>query len=298
MEAIKLKGKIASISYRSVDGWAVFSVRGQTCTGTLPSMCDIGHNVDCEGVWVNGKYGKQLKCKKIAPVAPETNSKSGVIQILSLLPGIGPKKAAAAVNSLGAKMAWKAALECPSCLGVSTIEKAEAIQKKAASLVSGYKASEFLLGAGLTENQANKIIAKYGIDGAITQVRTEPYKLIDDIDGFGFRIVDGIALKAGLTCDSEQRILACIVFCLNDSEKNGGHIWQYGNVLIKIITTELVESAMAQNKPAIKPEYNTIKKLIHRLGTAGKIVIEKNKIYSAGLLRCEKIILKALRSMV
>jgi len=302
MEIIKIKGKINKITYRNADNWAVFSVQAIpddiSCTGILPSMCDSGFSVECEGVWTQGKYGKQLKCKTVAPVAPDTNSKSGVISLLCLLPNIGKVKATAAVEELGPEMAWKMAQECPSYLGVTTVDKSLEIQEKAKGLVSNYKATTYLLGIGLTENQTNKIIKRYGINEAITQIQTDPYQLINDIDGFGFRIVDGISLKAGLKSDSEQRILACISFCLDDSEKNNGNIWIYGGALVKMVINELVDSAMVQNQPIKPPEYCTVKKLIQRLAAAKKVIIDKNKIYSANLFNCERIIYNAIKGEI
>lgn len=294
METIKKKGTINSISYRSVENWSVFSVGGMTCTGILPSMVDVGHEILCEGIWVDSKYGKQLKCSSVAPAEVDTNSENGVAQLLTLLPGIGKIKAKNAVKELGPELAWKAAQECPSYLGVSTVEKSLDVKGKALGLIGEYKATTYLLGIGLTENQTNKVIKKYGVDGAINQVRTEPYQLINDISGFGFRIVDGIALKAGLKSDCDQRVLACILFCLDDNEKNNGNVWFYGGKLVKIVIEELMESAMSQGKPVVTVEYSTVKKLIHQLAKAGRVFVDGKKVYSAELLRAEKVIYEAM----
>ena len=140
----------------------------------------------------------------------------------------------------------------------------------------------------MTENQANKIITRYGITKAVEQIRTEPYALINDINGFGFRIVDGIALKAGIKSDSEQRALACIIFCLDDNEKNQGNVWFYGKHLVKVVLTELEESAMAQGVPVKSLDYGTVKKLIYQLGKEGLVVIEGGKVFSKELLIAER----------
>jgi exodeoxyribonuclease V alpha subunit len=295
----KIKGTIKNIVFRNMDGWAVFNVMvkgaaATPCTGVLPSMVDINHVVICEGEYVKSKYGMQLKCDSIAPAPPDTKTDEGVIRLLTLLPGIGQSKAKSAVQELGADMAWLAAREHPSYLGISDYDKALKAKETAQGLISSYSATTFFLGIGLTENQANKIIAKYGADKAVVQVQTEPYALINDINGFGFRIVDGIALKAGLKSDSEQRALACILFCLDDNEKNQGNIWFYGKHLVKVVLTELEESAMSQGVPAKNLDYGKVRDLIYRLGSEGLVVINDGKVYSKELLMAERRIAKCL----
>ena len=293
-------GEITNISFRNIDGWAVFIIKDDNgertpCTGILPSMVDVKYFVTCEGEHIENKYGIQLKCSSVTPVPPDTGTDSGVIRLLTLLPGIGIKKATAAVEELGASMAWDTAKKHPSYLGITNYEKALKVQETAVSLMSSYKAITYLLGLGLTENQSNKIIKKYGVKKAIKQVSEEPYSLIDDIDGFGFRIVDGISLKAGIKSNSDQRILACILFCLNDSEKNQGHVWFYGKNLMKIVADELVESGMSQNVPVTDIDLNRIRQLIYQLGDSDKIVINKGKVFSKNLLNAERRILDAVR---
>lgn len=296
---IEVTGIIDNIAFRDTEGWAAFTIKidlilgNVSCTGILPCIVDIGHNVTCTGNFVTGKYGKQLKCSKVIPII-DCETDKGVERLLSLLPGIGLIKSRAAVKEFGAKLAWRSATEHPSVLGITNYDKALAAKETAKGLIHNYQAITFLLGIGLTENQSNKIIKRYGVQEAIKQVSTEPYLLINDISGFGFRIVDGIALKAGIKSDSEQRILACILFCLNDNEKNQGNIWFHGKKLINIVTTELTESAMAQNVVVTAPEHGIIKKNIYKLNANKQVVIDKNKIFSKKLLEAEKTIEKCL----
>jgi len=297
---IKITGEVKIITFRNVDGWAVFTIIDNdniqtSCTGTLPTMVDTGHVVTCEGSYCKTQYGRQLKCISVVPAPLNTDTDTGVIRLLTLLPGIGIKKAEGAVKELGWEMAWRAAQECPSYLGISNYKKALIAKDVALGLISSYKATTFLLGIGVTENQANKIIKKYGVENAIGQMQTEPYQLIENIDGFGFRIVDGIALKSGIRSDSDQRALACILFCLDDNEKNKGNIWFYGKNLCKIVINELVDSAMKQSFPASSPDYDQIRKLVYYLGKAGKVEINKGKVYSKSLLDAERKILECLK---
>lgn len=297
MATKEITGTINNITFRNSEGWAVFTVRTDeiyitSCTGVIPAIADIGHCVTCSGIWITNKYGRQLKCDKIQPVI-DTKSNKGVERLLMLLPGVGKVKAKAAVKELGATPAWKTALECPSYF-VSNYEKACEVREAAQTLIENYQAVTYLFGIGLTENQTNKIIKKYG-SKAIAQVSENPYQLINDIDGFGFRIVDGIALRSGVKSDSEQRILACIVFCLDDNEKNQGNIWFHGKSLIHIVVEELTKSAIAQEVSAVVTNYGIVKKLIYRLASEEQIVVDKNKVYSKKLLLAEKTIERCLK---
>ena len=297
---IKRTGIITNVTFRNSEGWAVFMIKVEnipnniSCTGILPTMVGKDYIVICEGEFVNSKYGKQIKCSSIAPAPVDTNTDIGVIQLLTLLPGIGQQKAKAAVKELGAELAWRTAQEHPSYLGISDYQKALKAREKAQGLIQNYSATTFLLGIDCTENQTNKIINKYGVAKAVSQVKDNPYLLIKDISGFGFRIVDGIALKAGIKSDSEQRALACILFCLDDSEQNQGNIWFYGKKLVAIVLTELEESAMKQGVPVKSLGYGDVKKLIYRLKKDGFLEIEDGKVYSKELLKAERTIQKCI----
>ncbi len=81
----------------------------------------------------------------------------------------------------------------------------------------------FLVGHGISPTKAAKIHKMYG-DNAISIVKANPYRLIDDIYGIGFKSADQIALKAGLPCDSPVRAKAGITFALEEAAEKEGHL--------------------------------------------------------------------------
>ncbi|MEA1866578.1 MAG: helix-hairpin-helix domain-containing protein [Thermodesulfobacteriota bacterium] len=302
----EVKGTIAQIKFRNSDNWAVFSVSSEAtintitnCTGILPTMCDAGSEITCTGVFIYNKFGSQLKCEKIVPAPPDIKSDAGVIAILQRLPGIGKVRATKAVAKYGHVLAWKAANQCPSMLGITSIDKAMEAQEKARESICGFPATIYLLGLGLTDHQTNKIISIYGYDKALKQVSENPYRLISDIDGFGFRIVDKIALKAGVAINSDARIMACVLFCLQSSEHNEGNVWHWGKELVQIVLSELRESMMASacsmNGSSL-PAYKDIRQCLYGLKAEGMVVIEDGKVFSAELLDAEKIIFGRLKN--
>lgn len=304
-EQATIKGTVAHITFRNSENWAVFIVHGSidigdvNCTGILPEMCDKSSVVTCIGTWERGKYGKQLKCNQIIPAPPDIDSKKGVVALLYRLPGIGQVKALRAVKEYGHELAWKAAVECPSMLGIVGLGAALKAQQKALSMVNGVETTVYLLGLGLTDYQCNKIIMRYGAENAVRVISENPYQLMKDIDGFGFLTIDKIAIKAGMKLNNSARIMACCLFCLLSSEINNGNIYIWGKELVDIVKNELAKSSAAcrvsmKNLNGMSIGYEMVRKCIYGLQHEEKVFIEGGKVYSKKLLDAEKIILEKL----
>ena len=293
-EPKEIKGAIRRVSFRNSEGWSVFTLdTGDTCTGILPEMCEVGSDVTCVGEFVTSKYGPQLKCSQVVPAPPDINSAGGVARLLQRLPGIGPKKAKLAVSEFGPEDAWTLAMHCPSEIGVKE-KDCQLAREIAGNLINSFDTITYLLGIGLTDNQANKIIATYG-RSAIQTVSENPYSLIGVIDGFGFLTVDKIALKAGIGVGNDARVSACVLFCLGDNEINNGHIYYYGKELIAIVLEQLSESAKRAEVPLVgAPDYKQARKCIYSLANEERVEIQKGKVYSKPLLDAEMVIQRAL----
>ena len=288
-----IKGEITNITFRNSDGWAVFTVltddklsASVKCTGVLAEMIDKGTDVTCIGKIENSSYGRQLKCEMVVPDAPDVSTDAGVIKLLQRLPGIGAKKAMAAVQKHGHEKAWKYALEDPEKIGVHK-NKVEAATGIAASVLESYDTTVYLLGIGLTDNQAAKIYRIYGQDTKKI-VAEQPYTLIE-IEGFGFKSVDKIALKAGIAVGNPARINACIQYVLDDSSLNGGNIWHSGWDLSENVLETLTDTAMKADVPLVgQPDLEAVRTQVHFLNSEGKIVIKKGKVYSKPLIMAEE----------
>lgn len=303
-EEKKIKGVVSTIRYRSHDGWSVFSIAVETedeqfpltinCTGSLADSIQIGDNVTCTGSTVKNKqYGDQLKCYFVIPEAPDVNSEEGVLKLLTRLPGIGTKKAEIAVKKFGANKAWNYALNKPAIIGVRE-EDSVAAMEIAKALVNDYEALVFFLGVGLTDSQSAKILKRFG-EKSIEVVRNEPYRLIKDIDGFGFMIVDGIALKAGIPPQAPARIMACVSYLLESSE-NDGHTYFHGKRLCAMGADFLIESAKQHQVPLNKmPGYEEIRAAIYQLQEEGFVKIDDGRVFSTRLKNSEQIIYNALQ---
>ena len=99
----------------------------------------------------------------------------------------------------------------------------------------------FLSDYGIANNLAVKIYEEYG-ERMYEILRTNPYKLAEDISGVGFKIADTIAAKAGIAADSEFRIQAAILYTLGQGLLSG-HVYLPKNILCR-------NTGMLLNMPA------------------------------------------------
>lgn len=89
----------------------------------------------------------------------------------------------------------------------------------------------FLAEYGIANNLAVKIYEEYG-DKVYEMIKTNPYKLAEDIHGIGFRIADAIAVKSGIPLDSEHRITAAVLYTLQQSVL-AGHVYLPREILCR-----------------------------------------------------------------
>ena len=81
------------------------------------------------------------------------------------------------------------------------------------------------------------------------QVLTEnPYRLVEDVDGIGFKTADKIAMKLGIKFDSEKRIRAGVLFYLTElAEKQGSTVCYLEDLKFQTLQIlELDENIRAQ----------------------------------------------------
>lgn len=89
----------------------------------------------------------------------------------------------------------------------------------------------FLAEYGIANHLAVRIFEEYG-DKMYDVLRTNPYKLAEDIHGIGFRTADMIAGKSGIAPDSEHRIGAAIIYVLQQGIASG-HVYLPKEILCR-----------------------------------------------------------------
>lgn len=225
---VKVEGYVERIVYRNEDnGYTVMTVvednEEYTCVGIV-QVINEGEYIEIEGEMnTHSSYGEQISITHYTIKVPE--DEIAIIRYLGsgAIKGIGPKMADRIVNKFK-ENTFKIIEEEPERLaeikGISTrmaMEIASQLEEKR----DMRKALIFLQQFGISLNLAIKIYNKYGLE-TFTVVKTNPYKLAEDIGGIGFKIADEIAKKAGIDSNSDFRIKSCILYVLSQAA-GGGH---------------------------------------------------------------------------
>jgi exodeoxyribonuclease V alpha subunit len=68
-----------------------------------------------------------------------------------------------------------------------------------------------------------KIYKKWG-SGAVDLVKSNPYRLCEEIYGIGFERTDKLACELGVSKDSQERVMSGIHYVLKYNEIQNGHV--------------------------------------------------------------------------
>ncbi len=246
-----------------------------------------GLNYEFKGFYRNHpKYGKQFV---VSEVNKASNSKLGLINYFSSekFKGIGNKIASEIVKKLG-ENAIEKILENESVLdGIPNLSKG-----KKDLFVATLKQSELLntiyttlYSYGLTSKMIHKLVENYELK-TLEIIRENPYRLIYELDGFGFQKSDKIALQSGIKKDNPIRIKEAILYSLQEECYGAGNIF--------ILLDELIESASKLLDLEIKYDY---KKIINDLATENRLILQENRVYPLKLFKAEDNVARRLREI-
>ncbi len=211
-----------------------------TIVGTLPSAIK-GRSFVLRGKWKNhSSYGEQFAFSEYEEMLPKTSE--GIIDFLAsgVIKGIGPSMARAIVDYFGEETlniieSSPQRLTEVSGIGVkkaATIAETFAMQKEFAEV------SLFFQSFGISTSYAMKLYRQYGAD-TLRLVKENPYQMIADIRGIGFKKADAIAEKIGIKRDDQFRIESGIKYMLG-AYVSEGHTFAEKQELLEN-TAELLE---------------------------------------------------------
>ena len=215
------QGTIAEIIFHnSENGYtvAIFETETDafTVVGNLPAVT-AGRSYILQGEFTTHPvYGEQFSIKSFEEVMPSTED--GIREFLAseAMKGIGRKTAAAIVSVFGTDTLRIIEEEPQRLTDVPGIGKKTA---ERISLAFG-KHREFasivlyLQQFGINAEYAMKLHRVYG-SGTIEAVKENPYRLVEDIFGVGFKKADKIADRMGVARDDEFRIKSGVKFTLS-----------------------------------------------------------------------------------
>lgn len=305
---VELNGTVEKIVFHNEEnGYSVFSMQCTknetvTVTGSFSTLHQ-GSRVTVKGSWnTHPKFGRQFIAKECFTTLPA--SAAGIQKYLAsgLIKGIGPKYAQRLVDCFGQET-LNIIDQSPEKLlridgigerRVAIISEAWQEQKEISRVMV------FLQEKGVSPAYAAKIFKTYG-NQAIDKVQQNPYRLVDDIWGIGFKTADQIALKMGLDRKSPERIKAGVLFSISQATDQG-HLYQTIDQLKKTFESIIVfEEEDKEN--GIAPSYEKLlKPALNDLYLQKKIIVithkETNYVALPQFYFSEKGIANKVRALV
>ena len=202
------EGYIERIIYRSEEtGYTVFSVEttegDEVFVGTLAGVYE-GMYIQAEGDYVNHpQYDLQFQVKSFELSMPA--DLLGIQKYLSsgMVKGVGEIRAKSIVKKFG-EDTLRIIEEEPERLAEVKGISPKLAQQIAISYQENHEYQEvviYLIKYGIHANLAMKIYEVYGKD-VYSVIKENPYRLIEDVPGIGFRRADEIAAAVGIDPDS------------------------------------------------------------------------------------------------
>ncbi|WP_412990107.1 ATP-dependent RecD-like DNA helicase [Pediococcus siamensis] len=237
------------------------------------------------------KYGTQFQALNYENATPTT--KEGLIAYLAgeEFKGIGKKTAEKIVALLGITAIDKI-INDPDVLAPLHLKK-ELQTNLIAKLKANNGMEQIIIGLngyGFGSQLAASIYNHYR-EETLDILHKNPYQLIEDIEGIGFKKADQIAETLGIASDSPARIDGAILTALNDLSATNGDTYTDAKTLLKT-TLSLLENSRNE---AIDPQ-KLADELID-LAKSGKVVGEENRIYLRSLFESEWQIAEHLKRL-
>ncbi|WP_311481601.1 ATP-dependent RecD-like DNA helicase [uncultured Anaerococcus sp.] len=293
---MKLEGIVSNIRYRNDEsGYSVMTLETPdsdiTIVGTMPFFYE-GDRIEVEGDFTyHDKYGEQINVKSVRLKKP--SDKESIIKYLASgnIRGVG-KKTAQAIYDIYGKDSLDILYKDPDKLlkveGIGK-KKLNDIKLSAEETRDSRRSLEFLQGLKISYNLAMKIYNKYG-ENTIDIVKSNPYKLIEDIKGIGFNMADALARNMQMETNSAFRISAGLTYVIGYESDFNGHT--------SLEMPYLVEEAAK----LLKADKDMIGDQIQADLLAGKLeLVEidgKSYVYSKGLYKAEKSVAMALAKKI
>jgi len=228
-ELIKLEGVLERITfYNQENGFLIGKLKGNdgkqeiAVVGKAPKV-QCGETLVLAGNWaMHPKHGKQFSFESFESKLPA--SAYGIKKYLAsgLIHGIGKTYANKIVDHFGADTLRIISEESARLLEIEGIGKmrAKSIKHAWEEQKAVRDVMLFLQTYGVTDALCLRLVRKYGNE-AKNILETDPYRIIREVKGIGFKTADRIALNLGLASNGPPRIDAGILHIMQECEDNG-----------------------------------------------------------------------------
>ncbi|TWT16330.1 ATP-dependent RecD-like DNA helicase [Streptococcus sp. sy010] len=261
-------------------------------TGTMADIIEEQDYTFWGQLTIHPKYGEQLQVSRYEKTKP---SSSGLINYFSSqqFKGIGKKTATKIVELYGDNPIDKI-LENPDAL--KTISGLSETNRKAfvAKLKSNYGTEQILTqlaNYGLGNQLAVAIFEQYK-ETTLQIISENPYQLVEDIKGIGFKLADQLAKEIGIADDAPERFRAALIHCLNQLCLDKGDTYVEAKELLETSLTLLQEARQTELDPSLVAEQ------LSQLITEEKVQHVDTKIFDNSLFYAEVGIHKHLNRLL
>lgn len=272
-----------------------------TVVGDISSV-NVGSVITVKGNFTtNKKFGKQFSVTSGEEMLP--SDVYGIEKYLGsgLIKGVGPKFAKLIVKTFGSDTLSILEHNPERLLEVPKLgrKKAESIAKSYLEQRDIKNLMMFLSSAGISTSLGQKIFKAYGKE-SIEKIKENPYRLIDEVYGVGFKTADSIANKLGIDNESFTRCRAGIFYTLEYLANSEGHCY----VPYWIISVIFLEQASESGLPTFifAPSFSTrnfivSKSYIHTAHSIGKFPFLK-KLLMSNLLSIKYFTISKLLELI
>lgn len=262
-------------------------------TGYFPKIHEQENYIFYGELKDHPKFGQQFHATHFRKDIPQT--KQGVVSYLSseLFKGIGRKTAEKIVDTLG-ENAISRILNQPSLLD----QVPKLPPDKAKELYDTLMEHQGLEQAMIALNQygfgpqlSMKIYQAYK-EMTIDVIQSNPYKLVEDVQGIGFARADELGFQLGITGNHPDRINAGCLYILEAECLQTGHVFVDAETLLVKVQKLLEENKRDQI------EFTDITRELLKLEGEGKIIVEEKRFYLSSLYFSEKGLVMSIQKLL
>lgn len=220
----EITGRVTRLHAKQSPTWSAgkMTVKFRDVSFTVKGFVKLNEAVTLRGKWTtHAKFGRQFEATEVVYTLPTTPE--GVkLWLENYAPDVGPVKAQRIVDEFGAAV-LELASTSPEQIAVFAripIESVHRIAEQWATFAERIACVGELARLGLTPLQSELVYSRFK-GSAVTILKTDPYLLLREIDGFGWKTVDDLARKLGFPKDHPGRQRAAVVTAVAGRVGNG-----------------------------------------------------------------------------
>lgn len=286
-----LEGNVSRVVWRSEDtGYTVLRLvadgEEHTVVGEIGGMLGeedpTGSFLAVEGEHeTHSTHGAQFRATGILHGLPRTLHGLELYLASAGVPGVGKVLAKRIVRSFGERALSVIEQEPERLVEVEGIseKRAAAIRERWQRDEAGRATAVLLMGLGLSRRLVNRIRERYGDDTGRV-VTMEPFRLVDEVGGIGFRTADGLAQRAGIAPDDPARVAAAVDHVLRLQTREGH----------TAVPRELVERGLRE----LGVPVDGLPEVLEDRGRTGRLRLEGDDVFPPQLHAAEWTIAETL----